>query len=62
MEHRSARQEELAENPNVTDQNLSYRAQMDYNADKYGLQIERLDLQKHFNPDTAFLRRSAFAR
>ena len=41
---------------------LSYRAQLDYNADKYGVQIERLLADTNFNPDVGFLRRAAFRR
>jgi len=51
-----------SENPGSSGDNASYRAQLDYNADKYGLQIERLDLQKNFAPDVGFTRRTAFAR
>jgi hypothetical protein len=41
---------------------MSYRAQMDYNADKYGLQVEHLFLDDDFNPDMGFVRRTAFRR
>ncbi|MGC4084893.1 MAG: DUF5916 domain-containing protein [Vicinamibacterales bacterium] len=51
-----------SQNPGSNDQNGSYRAQLDYNADVYGLQIERLSLQKDFVPDVGFTRRTAFAR
>ncbi|MFN7983549.1 MAG: DUF5916 domain-containing protein, partial [Vicinamibacterales bacterium] len=51
-----------SDNPGSSGDNLSYRAQLDYNADKYGLQLERLDLQKNFVPDVGFTRRTAFAR
>jgi hypothetical protein len=37
---------------------LSYRAQMDYAGDRYGLQIERLVVGGNFNPEAGFLRRS----
>jgi len=40
----------------------SYRAQLDYNADRYGLQLERLAVDERFNPDVGFLRRTAFTR
>jgi len=40
----------------------SYRAQLDYNGDKYGLQLERLAAGDHFNPDVGFMRRLAFIR
>ena len=51
-----------SDTPGTSGDNLSYRAQLDYNADKYGLQLERLDLQKNFVPDVGFTRRTAFAR
>jgi hypothetical protein len=41
---------------------MSYRAQLDYNADRYGLQLEHLFVDRHFNPDIGFLRREAFRR
>jgi hypothetical protein len=40
----------------------SYRAQLDYNGDRYGFQVERVALDDRFRPDMAFLRRSAFTR
>jgi len=49
------------ENPGGTSRNTSYRAQLDYAADRYGVQIERLVLGERFNPDLGFLRRPAFA-
>ena len=36
---------------------ISYRAQMDYNGDRYGLQLERLAVGDDFNPELGFLRR-----
>jgi Domain of unknown function (DUF5916) len=41
---------------------LSYRGFVDYNADRYGLQIERLDVQPNFLPELGFLRRTDFRR
>jgi len=41
---------------------LSYRAQLDYNGDRYGLQLEHLLLGDNFNPEVGFMRRSAFRR
>lgn len=37
---------------------LSYRAQMEYSGDRYGLQLERLSIDKNFNPEVGFLRRA----
>jgi hypothetical protein len=39
------------------DQN-SYRAQMDYTGDRYGLQLERLSVDRNFNPEIGFVRRA----
>ena len=41
---------------------LSYRGQFDYAADRYGLQLERLVVGKHFDPGIGFLRRRDFQR
>jgi Domain of unknown function (DUF5916) len=48
--------------PGGSGKDTSYRGQLDYNGDRYGLQIERLALGEGFNPDVGFLRRSAFTR
>ncbi len=42
----------------VSRDDVSYRAQMDYVGDRYGLQLERLTIDKHFNPEVGFLRRT----
>ena len=36
---------------------ISYRAQMDYNGDRYGLQLEHMAVGDDFNPEVGFLRR-----
>lgn len=36
----------------------SYRAQMDYSGDRYGVQVERLRVDPNFNPEVGFLRRT----
>ena len=41
---------------------LSYRAFMDYNADKYGVQVERLEVQPNFLPEIGFVRRTDMRR
>ena len=41
---------------------LSYRGQVNYNADRYGLQIDRLVVEDNFNPEVGFLRRDNFRR
>ncbi len=41
---------------------LSYRGFVDYNADRYGAQLERLEVQPDFLPEVGFLRRTDFRR
>jgi hypothetical protein len=36
---------------------ISYRAHLDYPADRFGLQLERLAVGKNFNPEVGFVRR-----
>lgn len=48
--------------PDRSGDSLSYRGQFDYNANRYGLQVERLFVDTNFNPDIGFLRRQAFSR
>ncbi len=38
--------------------NASVRAQLDYNADRYGLQLEQLNVGRNFNPGVGFVRRT----
>ncbi len=38
--------------------NSSYRAQMDYTGDRYGVQLEHLTVNPDFNPEAGFLRRT----
>jgi hypothetical protein len=40
----------------------SYRAQLDYTGDRYGVQIERLTVGDHFNPEVGFVRRDDMRR
>ena len=40
----------------------SYRGQVDYRGDRYGLELERLVVGESFNPEVGFLRRQAFDR
>ena len=42
--------------------NLSYRGFFDYNADKYGLQAERLVVEPNFLPEIGFVRRTDMRR
>ncbi len=41
---------------------LSYRGQLDYNADRYGVQLERMEVGKNFNPEVGYSRRQDFLR
>jgi hypothetical protein len=41
---------------------LSYRAQFNYNADRYGLALDRLVAEPNFNPEVGFMRRENFRR
>ena len=40
----------------------SYRTQLDYNADRYGVQVEQLMVGDAFNPEVGFLRRDDMRR
>ena len=40
----------------------SYRGQLDYDGDRYGMQLERLVVGNNFNPEVGFLRRDDFER
>ena len=40
----------------------SYRAQLDYNADRYGLQLEHLLVERGFSPEVGFVRRDDIRR
>jgi hypothetical protein len=41
---------------------LSYRAQFNYTADRYGLAIDRLVVEPNFNPEVGLIRRENFRR
>jgi hypothetical protein len=42
--------------------NVSYRGYVDYNADRYGLQLERLVVEPNFLPEVGFVRRTDMGR
>ena len=42
------------------DDDVSYRAQLDYEGDRYGARVERLAVGTDFNPEVGFLRREDF--
>ena len=46
----------------VQGDDLSYRAQFNYSADRYGLALDRLVVEPNFNPEIGFLRRENFRR
>ena len=48
--------------PGLREDDLSYRGQLDYNGDRYGVQLERLVVGDNFNPEVGFLRRDDFER
>ena len=50
------------ETTGVSGDDTSYRAQLDYNADRYGAQLEHLVVGDHFNPEVGFLRRDDIRR
>ena len=48
--------------PGAGPDDVSYRAQLDYDADRYGVELERLVVGTDFDPEIGFLRRDDFAR
>ena len=46
----------------LRDDDHSYRAQLDYNGDRYGVQVEQLAVGANFNPEVGFVRRLDFRR
>jgi hypothetical protein len=48
--------------PGLREDDLSYRGQLDYSGDRYGVQMEHLVVGDHFNPEVGFLRRDDFER
>jgi len=48
--------------PGLREDDRSYRAQLDYDGDRYGVQAERLVVGDHFKPDVGFLLRDDFER
>jgi hypothetical protein len=46
----------------VRDDNTSYRSHLDYNGDRYGVQLERLAIGDNFNPEMGFARRDNMRR
>ena len=48
--------------PGLSGDDLAYLGQFDWNADRYGLQLERLSVGAHFNPEVGFTRRVGFRK
>ena len=48
--------------PGLAGDDVSYRGQLDYNGDRYGVQAERLVVGGDFKPEVGFLRRDDFDR
>ena len=48
--------------PELGEDEDSYRGQLDYRGDRYGVQLERLVVGDDFNPEVGFLRREDFER
>ncbi len=48
--------------PERREDDVSYRTQLDYNGDRYGVQLERLAVGDGFNPEVGFLQREDFNR
>lgn len=48
--------------PGLSGGESSYRAQLDYPADRYGIQLEHMTVGRNFNPEVGFLRRRDFRR
>lgn len=46
--------------PNLEERDSSYLVSYDYNADRYGVNLQHLTVQPHFNPEIGFLRRQDF--
>ena len=48
--------------PDLEGDDTSYRLQVDYAGDRYGVQLERLLVGDHFNPEVGFVRRDDILR
>ena len=48
--------------PGLSGEDVSYRGQVDYNGDRYGVQAERLVIGAQFNPEIGFVRRPDMRR
>jgi hypothetical protein len=48
--------------PGVQGNDTSYRAQMNYNSDRYGLTVQRLAVGRNFTPEMGYVRRPDFSK
>jgi hypothetical protein len=48
--------------PGLNDYDTSYKMRMNYNADRWGAQLEWLNIGDNFNPESGFLRRDNFLK
>ena len=48
--------------PGINRGDTSYRGNLNYNGDRYGIQLERLAIGDRFNPDIGFVRRDDFVK
>ena len=48
--------------PGLQGDDTSHLVRFNYNADRYGLQLEQLSVERNFNPEVGFLRRTDFQR
>jgi hypothetical protein len=48
--------------PGLEGRDTSYRTQINYNGDRYGLAAQRLAVGRNFNPETGYVRRRDFAK
>jgi hypothetical protein len=51
-----------SDTPGRRGDDLTYQGGFRYSADRYGLRLDRMDVQKNFNPELGFLRREDFQR
>ena len=50
------------ETPGARGGNVSYRAQLDYAGDRFGVQVDRVGIGDNFNPEIGFVRRDDIVR
>jgi len=48
--------------PGRQGEDTTYRARLDFNGDRYGLQLERMNVGANFNPEVGFVKRADFTK